>query len=117
MYIGWPTASSGVPLTFLVYFLTLVGSVITYRISPFHPLAQYPGPFIAKLSKLWMVDLSPFAYDIGADGHTQVYISWTGKQHIYYARLHERYGDILRIGELPRSLVRVVVSFMRSRSQ
>jgi hypothetical protein len=41
--------------TFATYFVTLTGSIAVYRVSPFHPLAKYPGPFIAKLSKLWMV--------------------------------------------------------------
>ena len=57
-YIARPTAFPGIPLTFLVYFATLVGSAVAYRFSPSHPLAKYPGPFVAKLSKLWMVDLS-----------------------------------------------------------
>ena len=45
--------------TFVVYFATLIGSIAVYRTSPFHPLAKYPGPFIAKLSKMWMVDSFP----------------------------------------------------------
>ena len=42
--------------TFGAYFSTLIGSIAAYRISPFHPLAEYPGPLIARLSKLWMVN-------------------------------------------------------------
>ncbi|KAJ7805620.1 cytochrome P450 [Mycena olivaceomarginata] len=34
----------------------LVGlSIAVYRLSPFHPLAQYPGPAIGKVTKLWSV--------------------------------------------------------------
>lgn len=51
--------------------------------------------------------------DIETDLHAQkVYISSTGKQHEYYARLHEKYGDIVRTGEIFPSSVRVVLSFM-----
>jgi hypothetical protein len=98
-YADSPAASSGVLLTFLVYFATLGGSIIAYRISPFHPLAKYPGPFVAKLSKLWMVCPSAFILVIEADRHAQVFISSTGKQHEYFASLHEKYGDIVRTGE------------------
>lgn len=67
--------------TFAIYFGTLVGSIVAYRVSPFHPLANYPGPFIARVSKLWML-----------------LISSTGKPHEYYAQLHEKYGNIVRTG-------------------
>ena len=73
VYAGW-TAScihSGWKVPG-VYFATLIGSIAVYRISPFHPLAKYPGPFIAKLSKFWMVDsvLLPPYITLGADRYT-----------------------------------------------
>lgn len=52
-----------------------------YRLSPWHPLASYPGPLPCKLSKLYMA-----------------YISQGEKQHLYLYNLHKRYGDIIRIG-------------------
>ncbi|KAH9990628.1 high nitrogen upregulated cytochrome P450 monooxygenase 2 [Russula compacta] len=52
-----------------------------YRLSPWHPLAKYPGPTLAKLSK-W---------------HSTA-ICAMGKQHLYYFALHERYGDYVRVG-------------------
>ncbi|KAF7317104.1 hypothetical protein HMN09_00445100 [Mycena chlorophos] len=67
--------------TFAVYLLSLVSSVVIYRLSPFHPLAKYPGPLIGRISKVW------FAV-----------IALSGKQHLYYKTLHERYGDVVRIG-------------------
>ena len=32
----------------------LCSSVMVYRLSPWHPLANYPGPALAKLSKWYM---------------------------------------------------------------
>jgi hypothetical protein len=80
-----------------------MGSIVAYRISPFHPLAKYPGPFTAKLSKLWMVRLSVLVGVIEADKHSQVFVTLTGKQHEHFASLHEKYGDIVRTGESPPS--------------
>ncbi|KAJ7039626.1 cytochrome P450 [Mycena alexandri] len=68
-------------ITFLTYLATLAVSVVLYRISPFHPLAAYPGPLMCKVTKLWLAG-----------------IAMGGKQHIYYRDLHRRYGDVVRIG-------------------
>ena len=59
-----------------------------YRLSPFHPLAKYPGPTIAKASKLW-----------GS------YHSATGNIHRCYKSLHERFGDVVRVGKYLRRMV------------
>lgn len=69
--------------TFATFYSTILTLIIAYRISPVHPLAAYPGPIMCKLSKFWMA-----------------YIARKGKQHLYIQSLHERYGDIVRIGEL-----------------
>ncbi|THV07239.1 cytochrome P450 [Dendrothele bispora CBS 962.96] len=67
--------------TFFVYLFTLVACICLYRLSPWHPLATYPGPLLCKLSKLWLG-----------------YVSQQGRLHIYVWRLHQKYGDIVRIG-------------------
>ena len=72
---------NGVVTTFASYFGVLVSSIVLYRISPFHPLAQYPGPLLAKITKWW------HAYQV-----------YNGKQHIYIQQLHKKYGDVVRIG-------------------
>ncbi|CDO71115.1 hypothetical protein BN946_scf184844.g119 [Trametes cinnabarina] len=64
-----------------VYTSTLLASTALYRVSPFHPLARYPGPLGCKLSKFWMA-----------------FLSLSGRQHLYLQSLHERYGDVVRIG-------------------
>ncbi|KAJ7164017.1 cytochrome P450 [Mycena crocata] len=72
---------NAIGLSFLTYHFALVTSVVLYRVSPFHPLASYPGPFSCKISKLWFAG-----------------ITMGGKQHNYYQELHRRYGDVIRIG-------------------
>ncbi|KAG6863633.1 hypothetical protein C0991_004531 [Blastosporella zonata] len=63
------------------YLIILVSCTVAYRISPIHPLAKYPGPFICKVSKIY------FAI-----------VAYGGKQHEYYNELHRRYGDVVRTG-------------------
>ena len=55
--------------------------IVLYRLSPFHPLARYPGPIAYRLSML-----------------VPAFSSMTGKRAKYYRALHKRYGDIVRIG-------------------
>jgi len=71
----------GVLVAVASYFGILAFLVVTYRISPIHPLAKYPGPLLSKVSKLWAI-----------------WALWRGKQHILYRELHELYGDIVRVG-------------------
>ncbi|KAF9643937.1 cytochrome P450 [Thelephora ganbajun] len=66
---------------FASYLSLLLGYTIIYRVSPFHPLARYPGPFLARVSKLFMV-----------------IVVTKGHAHQYYHRLHGKYGDIVRTG-------------------
>lgn len=56
----------------------------TYRLT-FHPLARYPGPFLAKIT----------------DWHS-VYHAWKGDRHLEFWRCHETYGPVVRFG--PNSL-------------
>ena len=72
---------TALPLAFALYWSGLVFFILTYRLSPFHPLAKYPGPVLAKSSKLW-----------------SAYHSAIGDQHRCYKRLHDLYGDVVRIG-------------------
>ena len=66
---------------FVVYHGTLLASIVVYRLSPFHPLARYPGPTVAKISKFW-----------------HMWVVSRGKQHLYLWKLHEKYGDVVRMG-------------------
>ena len=91
--VGLPTALSllltrhygmvgSIALAFAVFHATLATSVVLYRISPFHPLARYPGPLLAKITK-WYWALT----------------SVWGHQHTKLKRMHDIYGDAVRIGE------------------
>lgn len=71
-----------IALTFVSYFTTLNASIIAYRLSPFHSFARYPGPILAKMSKLW------YTWQISG-----------GKQYLYQEYLHDKYGDVVRIGK------------------
>ncbi|KAJ7577378.1 cytochrome P450 [Mycena floridula] len=64
------------------YLGTLCMSVAGYRLSPWHPLARYPGPRLAILSKWWMMHC----------------ILIKGGRHKEFQRLHQIYGPWLRIG-------------------
>ncbi|KAI8984902.1 high nitrogen upregulated cytochrome P450 monooxygenase 2 [Trametes punicea] len=68
-------------VAFGAHLSTLLLSVVFYRLSPWHPLARYPGPIYLKVSKLPLT-----------------WIASGGRQHLFIKRLHERYGDIVRTG-------------------
>ncbi|PYI03026.1 cytochrome P450 [Aspergillus sclerotiicarbonarius CBS 121057] len=60
--------------------IVLLAGYIIYQ-AWLHPLAPYPGPFVAKLTNLYSV-----VHAIRGDRHEDLY------------RLHERYGCVVRIG-------------------
>ncbi|KAL0468554.1 cytochrome P450 [Neurospora intermedia] len=69
--------------------LVVLGAIYTsclifYRLF-LHPLANYPGPFLAKLT----------------DGY-MAYHAFKGDRHLEFWRLHEKYGKFVRFG--PNSL-------------
>ncbi|THH32413.1 hypothetical protein EUX98_g1775 [Antrodiella citrinella] len=69
-------------IAFGVYHATLLSSIAFYRVSPFHPLARYPGPVLLKLSSLWV-------YEMGI----------SGKRHLVIQKMHEQYNsEVIRIG-------------------
>ncbi|KAH9006681.1 high nitrogen upregulated cytochrome P450 monooxygenase 2 [Lactarius hengduanensis] len=78
-HVPWPSAA--VLLAFVTYGGAVSSFALIYRLSPFHPLAKYPGPAIAKTSKLWAA-----------------YLCAKGDMHRLYKSLHDRYGDVMRVG-------------------
>ena len=78
-HVPWPAAA--VLSGFLTYGSAVKFFTLMYRLSPFHPLAKYPGPALTKMSKFWVA-----------------YLCAQGDQHRYYKSLHDRYGDVVRVG-------------------
>lgn len=66
----------GVPILFLTYMVFLV----IYRLK-FHPLAKFPGPWLAKVTELY-----------------PLYHAVIGDRHITFWKLHKKHGDIVRYG-------------------
>ncbi|KAF8205675.1 cytochrome P450, partial [Mycena galopus ATCC 62051] len=63
-------------------------SITAYRLSPFHPLAQYPGPAIGKVTKLWGVWKAAY-----------------GHKYLYFKELHDKYGPYVRTGPNEMSVI------------
>jgi hypothetical protein len=78
-----PSSSSalGFVRSLAIYLVSLGSSITVYRLSPFHPLAKYPGPLLARVSRLW------------ATRHAA-----SGRQNYVSHELFERYGDVVRTG-------------------
>ena len=66
---------------FVGQFLSLLATIYVVYQWLFSPLAKFPGPFIAKISKLW-----------------RAYMTARGQWHRDLVKLHERYGSVVRIG-------------------
>ena len=71
-------------LAYGAYWALLVTFTTVYRLSPFHPLSSYPGPVITRVTRLWTA-----------------YMMVTGNLHRFIHELHERYGDVVRVGKVP----------------
>ncbi|KIP10629.1 hypothetical protein PHLGIDRAFT_495533, partial [Phlebiopsis gigantea 11061_1 CR5-6] len=63
------------------YWAILCVIPIIYRLSPFHPLAHFPGPVLARASKLYFT-----------------YLVTRGNSYLVVIQLHQRYGEVVRIG-------------------
>ena len=66
---------------YCTYLLSLLGTTLLYRLSPWHPLASYPGPWQAKATSLWLTCMS-----------------LRGQRYLLLDELHRRYGPFVRIG-------------------
>ena len=59
---------------FTLFWSTLTTSILVYRVSPWHPLAKYPGPLICKLTKfhlaLFAVGGSSISTTLNCTGNT-----------------------------------------------
>ncbi len=64
-----------------IYVVALLTFTVIYRLSPWHPLARYPGPPLRKVSEL-----------------VSAYYVAVGRKATYITALHQQYGDVIRIG-------------------
>lgn len=69
-------------------------AVIVYRLT-LHPLAKYPGPFLAKVTDWY-----------------SVYHAWRGDRHLEFWRAHEKYGTMTH-DSLSKKLLIIVGKFVR----
>lgn len=82
-YTG-PFAAHALRMSFAVagiYAFSTLFFTVLYRLSPWHPLAKYPGP------RMWHVSSLVLSY-----------YSFRGRRHLYLDELHAKYGPYLRIG-------------------
>ncbi|KAF8970156.1 hypothetical protein BDZ97DRAFT_1754159 [Flammula alnicola] len=77
----WSQSVFSVWRIFFIYFSSLSLITVIYRLSPFHPLAKYPGPVLWRVSSIIL----------------SLY-SFTGKRHLFIEEFHKKYGPIVRIG-------------------
>ncbi|TFY51901.1 hypothetical protein EVJ58_g10318 [Rhodofomes roseus] len=83
-----PLTLTSFAATYGTYYTALALSIAVYRLSPVHPLSNYPGPVPCKLSKLCLA-----------------WVASTGKLHLYIRDLHDQYGPIVRIGPNELSII------------
>ena len=81
------------------YHSTFVVSVLIYRIPPLHPLAIYSGSLPCKMSKFW----------IG-------FLSISGHQHEFIKALHDKYGDVVRIGMSSTFILSLLIELTADRA-
>ncbi|KAJ7653210.1 cytochrome P450 [Mycena polygramma] len=74
--------------SYSLFYSFLLSLILAYRVSPIHPLSKYPGPALCKISKLWLT-----------------FIAYRGKLHLYVKSLHDKYGDVVRIGPNELSII------------
>lgn len=82
VWYGVPNAIMLVVKDTALCLASLAISTIAYRLSPFHPLAKYPGPLLWRVSSMGLA-LS----------------SWGGRRHLYLEHLHQIHGKFVRIGK------------------
>ncbi|KAF7344408.1 hypothetical protein MSAN_01922000 [Mycena sanguinolenta] len=89
--IGEPFSFPRLLSSYFMFLGSLSLSIVAYRLSPLHPLAQYPGPVIAKVTKFW-----------------GVWKTFQGYKYLYHKELHDIYGPFVRIGPNELSVIDVV---------
>ncbi|HEV7736694.1 MAG TPA: hypothetical protein VGO47_04885 [Chlamydiales bacterium] len=79
----WSQAFAEARTSWFYHVVFLTVTVVLYRLSPFHPLASFPGPILARVTSFYMT-----------------YVVATGKRHTHFIALHNKYGTFVRTGNL-----------------
>ncbi|ETW76221.1 cytochrome P450 monooxygenase 18-like protein [Heterobasidion irregulare TC 32-1] len=79
-HVGW-TGFALSSKCVMLHVGSIIMSTIAYRTSPFHPLYNFPGPILNKVTSLRLL-----------------HMAYSGRRHLIIARLHEKYGNIVRTG-------------------
>jgi hypothetical protein len=66
------------------YLASIVAIAVSYRLSPIHPLAAFPGPIINRVTALKLA-----------------HIVYSGKRYLVIKDMHQKYGKFVRTGALP----------------
>ncbi|KAJ7446658.1 high nitrogen upregulated cytochrome P450 monooxygenase 2 [Mycena galericulata] len=88
LFLGGSLSPARLLWTYAVFWISLSISIIVYRLSPFHPLAKFPGPTMGKITKLW-----------------GFWVALRGHQHRYHKKLHDIYGPYVRTGPNELSVI------------
>ena len=78
---GFPLAVRNATLIINAYVFALFASMVIYR-TMFHPLRAFPGPTLARVSKLW-----------------HVYMVRGSQNHLALEGMREKYGNFVRTGK------------------
>ncbi|KAJ8486845.1 hypothetical protein ONZ51_g4587 [Trametes cubensis] len=89
--ILYPTPSEALCATIVLYFTyltTLTAGTVGYRVSYWHPLASYPGPWLAKTTGLYgpFVRIGPNILSVNSPSATSIYLH-AEKSDTYRRRL------------------------------
>lgn len=81
---------TSISVDYIICYVSCLASITTYRLSPFHRLSAFPGPWYLQLSKF----INTTLYSMG-------------RQHELFRRLHKQYGPIVRVGPNELSICHV----------
>jgi cytochrome P450 len=82
-YGGYTLYNAMLRMSFFIsiYLTSIAGVAVSYRLSPFHPLAAFPGPLINRITALKLA-----------------HIVYSGKRFLIIKDLHRKYGKFVRTG-------------------
>ncbi|KAJ7745908.1 cytochrome P450 [Mycena maculata] len=90
IFIGGSFSPGRLLCAYATFWISLGLSITAYRLSPFHPLAEFPGPAVDKVTKL-----------------RGLWIASLGHQHRSFKKLHDKYGSYVRTGPNEISIIDV----------